>query len=198
MRTHGRGKGGRARKAIGRGARKGGKALRRLVPFGKVSARKSLPERMRETLRNVGENGSEILSSLQERVPAGARRARDWASEKISEHPLAVSTGALAAGVAAASLVPLSDQEREGLSRAGRKLRALTDGGKVRALAQLLHAREALRHRLEGAEPQESIGRTVRKARPTKREAPQAQRLGKAATKRPGQGTTRRKPQRGS
>jgi len=100
---------------------------------GKPESRtRRLAEHAKATVHEVGARGRHTVEQLKEHVPSGeqlrarAGQARGWASERVGAHPVAVGLTTLAAGVAGAALLPISDRERRALNAASRRVRSLS------------------------------------------------------------------------
>ncbi|WP_426731556.1 hypothetical protein [Myxococcus faecalis] len=79
---------------------------------------------VRERVHGVKDNVSERASQLREHIPsAGALRHRssDFFSRALEEQPLAIALGAVALGMLAASLLPVSNKERQLIEPAKRR-----------------------------------------------------------------------------
>ena|GEM_PF-5317290 len=95
-------------------------------------------ERTREAMHKVGARGKETLGHLRERVPSGeqlrerAGKARTWAADQMGEHAVAIGLTTLAAGVAGAALLPVSNRERRALDSVSHKVQGLAHGARPR------------------------------------------------------------------
>lgn len=79
---------------------------------------------VRERMHGAAESVRERASHLRERVPsrdALKSRTSDWYGRALNEQPLALALGAMALGMLAASLLPVSDKERQLIEPAKRK-----------------------------------------------------------------------------
>ncbi len=146
-------------------------------------------ESTREAMHKVGARGRETLEQLRERVPRGdklresAGKARTWAADQLGEHAVAIGLTTLAAGVAGAALLPVSDRERRALSSVSHKVQGLTQtlGAKPQfaRVARSVNDAVARVRRDNGAPPAEE-----QKPRASRAKKPAATR-GKKAAGRP-------------
>ncbi|WP_426750312.1 hypothetical protein [Myxococcus sp. Y35] len=118
----------------------GGKGLGRLTAAWKrrkaraeeKTGPQKVAEHTREAMQKVGARGRETLEHLRDRIPAGdnvrerAGKARTWAADQLGEHAVAIGLTTLAAGVAGAALLPVSDRERRALTSVSHKVQGLT------------------------------------------------------------------------
>ena len=110
----------------------------------------TVKERMHGATDTVKERASHLrerASHLRERVPsAGALKSRgsDWYGRALNEQPLALALGAVALGMLAASLLPVTDKERQLIEPAKRKAQE--------GISQL---GDQVSQRLEGSEDQD-------------------------------------------
>ncbi|GEN10313.1 hypothetical protein SAMN05443572_11085 [Myxococcus fulvus] len=88
-------------------------------------------ERAREVARRVGTRGKRTVEQLREHVPdtralkERAGQARAWTREQLGEHAVAIGLTTLAAGVAGAALLPVSERERRALASASAKVKSV-------------------------------------------------------------------------
>ncbi|WP_434348290.1 hypothetical protein ACN6A1_12040 [Myxococcus virescens] len=93
---------------------------------------KKVAAHTREAMQRVSTRGRETLEHLRDRVPSGDRlreragQARTWAADQLGEHAVAIGLTTLAAGVAGAALLPVSNRERRALSSVSHKVQGLT------------------------------------------------------------------------
>ncbi|MCE9673156.1 hypothetical protein LY474_35655 [Myxococcus stipitatus] len=112
---------------------------------GKPESRtRRLAEHAKAAVHEVGERGRHTVEQLKEHVPSGeqlrarAGQAREWASERVGAHPVAVGLTTLAAGVAGAALLPISHRERRALNAASRRVKSLSHSlGERRPVAKV-------------------------------------------------------------
>ena len=79
---------------------------------------------VRERVHGAAESVRERASHLRERVPSRdviKGRTSDWYGRALNEQPLALALGAVALGMLAASLLPVTDKERQLIEPAKRK-----------------------------------------------------------------------------
>jgi hypothetical protein len=87
--------------------------------------------RARDGAVRAGARSREAVTDLRDRLPSAeeikkkASRAGGWTRDQIGDHPVAVRAAAVAAGIAGAALIPVSDREREAVSSASRKVKQL-------------------------------------------------------------------------
>lgn len=102
---------------------------------------------VKERMHGAADTVRERASHLRERVPSGSElrsRTSDWYGRALNEQPLALALGAMALGMLAASLLPVSEKERELIEPAKRKAQE--------GIAQL---GDQVSQKLEGSEEQE-------------------------------------------
>ncbi|NTX09067.1 MULTISPECIES: hypothetical protein [Myxococcus] len=104
---------------------------------------RKVSERARAAVQKVGERGRQTVEHLRERVPSGreiqarAGQARTWAADQMGAHAVAIGLTTLAAGIAGAALLPVSDRERRALSSASGKVKSLSHSiGESQVLAR--------------------------------------------------------------
>ena len=103
---------------------------------------------VRERVHGAAESVRERASHLRERVPsrdAIKGRTSDWYGRALNEQPLALALGAMALGMLAASLLPVTDKERQLIEPAKRKAQE--------GISQL---GDQVSQRLEGSEDESS------------------------------------------
>jgi hypothetical protein len=87
----------------------------------------SLAEKAEDVASKVKATAADAVHKAKET----ARRTSDWFSTTLEERPILLALGALAAGMAAAFLAPMSRAEKEALGKLGEKAAdALLDKGK--------------------------------------------------------------------
>ncbi|WP_223643660.1 hypothetical protein [Corallococcus sp. EGB] len=118
----------------------GGKGLSRLTavlkrrkaPVEEKTRPQKVAEHTREAMRRAGDRGRMTLEHMRDRVPSGDRlreragKVRTWAADQLGEHAVAIGLTTLAAGVAGAALLPVSDRERRALGSVSHKVKGLT------------------------------------------------------------------------
>ncbi|GEN10008.1 hypothetical protein SAMN05443572_10787 [Myxococcus fulvus] len=101
---------------------------------------------VRERVHGVKDNVSERASHLREHIPSAGdlrHRSSDFFGRALEEQPLALALGAVALGMLAASLLPVSNKERqliepakrraqEGISQLGEQVGQKLDGSQER------------------------------------------------------------------
>jgi hypothetical protein len=107
------------------------KGLKRLVPWGRKKTPEQVVGRTRAAVQKVGEQGRKAVDAVREKLPSGGElldgmgKARTWAADQIGEHAMAIGVTTLAAGVAAAALLPVSDRERRAITTVTGKVQQL-------------------------------------------------------------------------
>jgi hypothetical protein len=85
----------------------------------------------RETAADVVGKARETAAAVPRKVRETARKTSDWFSATIEENPMMLAVGALAAGLLAAFVLPMTAKEEEALGDLGEKAaEAVLDKGK--------------------------------------------------------------------
>ncbi|MBF5043892.1 hypothetical protein FGE12_15940 [Aggregicoccus sp. 17bor-14] len=114
---------------------------------------------VRERVHGAADSVRERASHLRERVPSAGElksRGSDWYGRALEEQPLALALGAVALGMLAASLLPVSDKERQ-----------LIEPAKRRAQEGISQLGEQVSQKLEGSSEEESDSEELSLAGPT-------------------------------
>ena len=100
-------------------------------PAGGPSATEELASQAKETAAGAVEKARETAAAVPRKVRETARKTSDWFSATLEENPMLLAVGALAGGLLAAFIVPMSRKEEQALGRLGEKAaKAALDKGK--------------------------------------------------------------------
>ncbi|WP_338872228.1 hypothetical protein [Myxococcus stipitatus] len=180
----------------------GHKGPRTLLAWGRRSLKpgpRKVTERARDAVQRAGTRGRETLAHLREHTPSGgqlrarAAQARTWTADQLEAHGLAIGLATLAAGVAGAALLPVSEREKHALSTATGKVRAMSRHLRERsrmtrvarsARGEVTRGRGAAASSARGLEAGAGHGKSTALRGKKTRSKPAAARLARPATKR--------------
>jgi hypothetical protein len=96
-----------------------------------ASKAEALASKAKETAEGAVEKARETVAAVPRKVRETARKTSDWFSATIEENPMMLAVGALAAGLLAAFVLPMTAKEEEALGDLGEKAaEAVLDKGK--------------------------------------------------------------------
>ena len=96
-----------------------------------ASKAEDLASKAKETAEGAVEKARETVAAVPRKVRETARKTSDWFSATIEENPMMLAVGALAAGLLAAFVLPMTAKEEEALGDLGEKAaEAVLDKGK--------------------------------------------------------------------
>ena len=90
-------------------------------PAAGPSAAEDLASKAQDTAASAVEKARETAAAVPQKLRETARKTSDWFSRTLEEKPMLLAVGALAAGLLAAFIAPMTPKEEEALEKLGEK-----------------------------------------------------------------------------